>query len=97
MCKLTLGYGSFPHPKVGARPLVWEGDPWAWKLEPWGVQFSFRMHVPQGLLDEVFVRGTKRVLRVRLQHVDPWESRPEALNAPCFFNLWQSNKTNSSE
>jgi hypothetical protein len=41
--------------------------------------------------------GAKRVLRVRLQHVDPRESRPEALNAPCFFNLRHSNKTNSSE
>jgi hypothetical protein len=51
---------------------------------------------PQGLLDEVFVRGAKRVLRVQLQLVDPWESRPEALSAPCYLNLRQSNKTNSS-
>jgi hypothetical protein len=35
--------------------------------------------------------------RVWLQQVDPWEFRPEALNAPCFFNLRQSNKTNSSD
>jgi hypothetical protein len=43
MWKLTLGYGSSPHPKVGAWPLVW----------------GRREGGRRGLLDEVFVRGCK--------------------------------------
>jgi hypothetical protein len=39
MWKVTLGYGSFPHPKVGAWPLVWaRGGGGAPTSRPLGIQ-----------------------------------------------------------
>lgn len=52
--------------------------------------------VARGLLVEVFVRGAEKGLSgwFRLQHVEPWESRLQALNAPFFQNFRQSDKSN---